>query len=925
MRVRPIPVAGIRKAYRPIAFAGALVVLLTNQAVAQNPNARLCPPLAFNALNAPSWEDDTGYELTVRDLGGGNLRITVVGDILVLDKARFGSLLRGVDKAPANVAEVVLDGREVRITEPLALQSGRIRIVAQTVSFTGRGLVALTRPPGQATDGLEINAQRVDLSKALPLPLQLTLADDGQRSVVVRTAELITPQGPLTGDPAKRWLWTRSSNYDGAMPDRWPGQWTVSVGPVGYAEAVQTMSPMVGWPGYMAFKLRKHYAIAPFDQVNRARLAQQIDAARPLFVELQQADPLLQLDALALLMQRNLDDRGLGPAHVPSEDFVQASERFSKALAAANNQLPRLRTLIVSAHLAPKLDEEMLKQVRSRIQSLDQEQAQRRAKIDDTLTEIASLQAQGVEVGKRIEEEREESRRELERRKKQQKDLEGIKLGTTVLAIGASFIGTPAAGAAIAATVSTAGDFVYAHNAGAPVNLETLVTIGKKNADLYDTLKATRVAWDKHSKDLDVLKDVLNGKKVVPEGAKKPLAKIDAAKQAGESAAAFGRSVKAVSDGLGAIPKPDAVTLNEIEAGNGDLVAALGRLATIQQSIAEAAARLDQLQAAQAAGEAAWAETRNTEQVLLELKPTNDQEVMRWKTAALQMWTRELQRLYGDARSLRRSLFFETWKIPVLPATVQTYPEEFTAYLASGRYSPEAPNSTSPSALTAAHLDNEIAKHLAVLEELSRAINQSWQSYLAERASGAQPFFDQQEFERRDGAPITTRMFLDALNAQIKYQIQYPASRESKRFPLLIPFEMTSPPDINLPERLLRAGVANVRFKNVQALTGKTLAFDVTYRLAGELKRGEQCAYVDLSVPGGAGTVTRRDQARELTVVRGEAEQPMSFNALRESRTAPPARTLYFLSVIVGGSSTDANWANVPEIEGFTFWRRIVQ
>ena len=925
MRSNPNPADRCLQVCRHLLLAAALALLTWNQALARSSDAQLCPPLASNALNAPSWDDDTGYELTVRELDGGKLRITVVGDILVLDQKHFDSLMRGVDKAPGNVAEVVLDGRDVRIAGPLTLQSGKIRIAAQRLSFTGRGLIALVSAPGQASDGLEITAQSLDMRSALPVPLQLTIADDAQRTVVIRAAELITPEGALTGEKAKRWLWTRSSNYDGALPDLWSTKWTVKAGSAGYTDALESMSRVVAWPGYMVFKLRKHYAISPFDDANRVRLAQQINAVRPIFVALQQADPLLELDALALLIQLKLDDRGLGPSYVPSEDFVAALARFGTALDDAGKHLPRLRTLVMSAYLSPKLDEEMLEQVRNNIDAVDVAQAQRRAMIDKTLTKIAVLEAEGVEFGKRIEKEREESRHELARRQEKSKDGTKIKVVTTAVAVGASFIGTPAAGAAIAASVSTAGDFVYAHNAGIPVNVETLVTIAEKNSELYGKLKDTRNAWDKHRSDLDVLKDVLAGKVVIPEKATKSLTKLDAVKQAGESAAAFSRSVKAVSDGLGAIPKPDAITLNEVEADNHDLVEALGQLASVQQGIAELTAVLDQLQAAQAAGEATLAETRNTEQVLLELRPANDQEIMRWKTAALQMWTRDLQQLYGDARLLRRSLFFETWKSPVLPIQMETYPEEFTAYLAAGRYSPESPNSTSPSALTATHLDNEIAKHLALLEGIRKAIDEAWTSYKAERAAGAQPFFDQQEFERRDGAPASSLLFLEWLNAQIKHQVDYPASRDNARFPMLIPFEMTLPPNINLPERLLDVGVASVRFKNTQALKGKEMHFDVTYRLAGELRRGGECAYVDLSELGGATTNTIRSQTKDLAIFRSEAEQPMTFAALNSSRAAPPARTLYFLTVTVGGSDTDQNWGVVPEIEGFTFWRKIVQ
>ena len=154
-----------------------------------------CPPLAFPPVAIAAWDDDTSYEMTVRDVGGGQLRLTIVGDILVLDAAKFASLVRTVDKAPGNVAEIVLDARVVRVLEPLALQSGRIKIYAQTVSFEKRGVVALTRAPSGTADGLEINALEVDLRQALPLPLQLTVAQGTARGVTIRAGRLLTQAG----------------------------------------------------------------------------------------------------------------------------------------------------------------------------------------------------------------------------------------------------------------------------------------------------------------------------------------------------------------------------------------------------------------------------------------------------------------------------------------------------------------------------------------------------------------------------------------------------------------------------------------------------------------------------------------------------------------------------------------------------------
>ncbi|MDQ1918983.1 hypothetical protein [Massilia pseudoviolaceinigra] len=886
-----------------------------------------CPPLTLPPVSIASWDADTAYEMTVRDLGGGQLRITIVGDILMVDAARFASLVRTVDKAPGNVAEVVLDARVVRILEPIALQSGMLRIFADTVSIEERGLVALTKAPGSATDGLEINATMVDVRSAIPIPLQLSVKAGSPRRVKIRAARLMTSAGQLQGAQAARTLWRRSANFDGIIPDKLPPEWEVDISDKGGADAIMAMQQPAAWPGYLAYKLRKHHSLAPFDKAHQLDLNGRIRVVRPLIEQLQRADVLMELDAVSLLMNRNIDRRGYGPAHVPSEDLVVAMRRFATTRIEAQKQLINLRTIIASAHQSPKLDVGALNTARSRIRLLNDAQEQTRAEVGVVFTDIAVLQAQGKEIDAAIVIERENSRKALEDLKKKQKDLDNIKLATTVVAVGASFVGTPAAGAAIATGVGVAGDLVYAHNAGKPMNVETLVTIGAKSAANFKKFQDAREAWDKHSENLSIAKQVFDGKAVTMKGEKKILTKMDAAKRVGDSAGDFAKKVKAVADGLGAIPKPDMMSQNGIEAENTELQRHLGRLVEVQRQLSEKAARLDGLQSALTADEAALAETRLVEQVLLELKPANDQEVMRWKTAALQLWARELQSLYQDAMDLRRSLFFETWKTPTLSQDVLHYPEEFTAYLAAGRYSPEAPNATSPIALTTAHLDNEIARHMAVLDGIARSVSDTWNVYQAERAAGAQPFFDQQEISSRESAPPSVKFFIEQVNAQIRRQIERPETRDNLQFTLLIPFDMTPPPT-DLPERLLQAGVVTPKFENPTSLVGKKLMFDVTYRLAGEIKRNQQCAYVDLSVPGGNKTSVWRSSSDEIASIeskRAEAEQPLTFTSLRQSRAAPPARTLYFLSVIVGGSPQHGNWKNVPTLDSFTFWRRIVQ
>jgi hypothetical protein len=119
------------------------------------------------------------------------ITLRVVGDTLVLDTQRFASLVRRVDQAPGNVQRIVFDARNVRIVEPVTLQTGNIQIFARTVSFEGRGALILSRPQSGGADGIQILAARVDLSAALPIALQVIVRKNGesQKKMVVRSLE----------------------------------------------------------------------------------------------------------------------------------------------------------------------------------------------------------------------------------------------------------------------------------------------------------------------------------------------------------------------------------------------------------------------------------------------------------------------------------------------------------------------------------------------------------------------------------------------------------------------------------------------------------------------------------------------------------------------------------------------------------------
>jgi hypothetical protein len=885
-----------------------------------------CPPLALSVPPYQSWNDDTAYEIQVSNVSNGKLRVVITGDILSLDDQNFSSILRSASNAPANISELILDGREVRIKGPLSLQHGNVRIFAQRVSFEAGGRIVLTHPPENDKDGLDINAEAIDLRKADSLPFQVVVQYGDLRYVSIKAGSVLFPEKLNSQISASEGLWRLSSNFNGYLPAAYPSSWKINVGEAGQESAIKVMQAQADWPTYFAYKLHKFQAYAPYDVNNQQTILKLINKLSPLIIQLERADVLLDLNGISQLIKNNTDNRGYGPGLVPSEDFITAKDRFDKALQSADLTFRNLISLVISTRDNYQDSAALLNQARGRIKALNESQERLALAVGQSVTRLGELQSSASVASGIVAEEHENSLKRLEELKQKDKDLANIKSVTTVVAIGASVVGSPAVGAAIATTVSTAGDMIYAHNAGKTLDLATIINITQKNGELFKKVSQVRNAWDKHSADLVVLKSTFDSKPPPGDDNRKSLTRTEAANKAGASAGEFADAVRQMVESLGSIPQPDAVSLNQVEAENGALQSALYNLSAIQNDIAKQVQQLESLQAALTTDEASLAEAKLVENVLLNVSPENDADKMRWRAAAFQLWTRELRRLYQQAMDLRRSLYYQTWKTPVLPEELQSYPEEISACLDAGRCSLSSLNGLSDQNTVRQNLENETSRHLALMSGIAGAIDDAWQSYQAERASGAQPFFDQQDISSSNGSPESQITMLEQLNAQIRRQIAFPASRDQTPFRILIPLTMVAPPQAGLPERLVKAGVANPVFKNPDALKGKSIMFNITWPLAGEVINDGQCSWVNLSIPRGNQDKTVRDLATDpVSMLKAQSDEPLTLDILRKSRTAPPARTLFFLSVTVGGDPQNSNWKTIPELEGFTFWRSIVQ
>ena len=623
-----------------------------------------------------------------------------------------------------------------------------------------------------------------------------------------------------------------------------------------------------------------------------------------------------------MIIDLNLDSLGHGPAFVPRQDFVAGKSSFDERLKKISEKLDNLRDLILRAYERKKLDDTSVKSVRNTLQEDLVSADQIQKLIGETLTELAMNESDISSLQVLVDQRRLTLSQQLDDLKKKNSDAGRIKGATTVLSIGAALI--PGVGPFVAVGISAVGDVIYNNNAGVSTDpIETLVSIAEKNAKFYASIKGAEAAWQAHKQDLDLAKAVFAGNPPPPEKpGDKPVDRAEATKRAGQSAASFAEKIKEVFDSLQGLPKPTQVTMTTLESEDQELQSLLAQIGDKRQKQANGTEILSGLQRKLEAVTGEQATALSVEADLLAADIQNDRDVMRWKQTGLALWRQQLERLYTDAILLRRSLYFETAKLPNLPEEVYQFPEEMTAYIRSGLYSPDG-GGASPQKVTSDYLNTEAKKHTVALQAISTAIDDAFQEYQRERAGGATPY--QQTFSFDNSGGFIAKMFLKELNAQLGAAWKQAAfGSEVRAMPLLIPLRLPAPPN-DLPERLIKLDIYDVKLKEPAAVSGKTINLDVSYELAGELRRSGVCNYVDMREHGAQSRAVHRFQVNATQTAPDQFIIPLTFEELRRYQTAPLARTPFYITAHVSGDPSDQSWKSVPVIESLSFSIRIVQ
>ncbi|MFC4310902.1 hypothetical protein ACFPN2_17535 [Steroidobacter flavus] len=897
-------------------------ILLQSQAQASSaPNVPLnqCEPFEPPAPIFASWQNDPAFTLLRTSTDAGE-KVRLVGDVIVLSQDTVQSLLRDLDKPLTNVAELVIDAREVHLSGPLTFTTAHLTILAHELTIEDQGSIAFVGEPRSGGDGVDIRADRVLLKGTLPRPLQLLTSDGARPRVLrVRARELIDGSDSLQGSAATRRLWQRSLANFGESTPVLPTSFDAQFSDDAAEQAKADLAGQAGWPLYFANKVSRFYMRDPFSPGNRDTLTKLMVRYTPFIEQIGDTAAMTSLSATDLLMQLNVNAFGAGPGFIPRQDLVSAINRLSDRVNETYARLPALQSLILGSFDTAKVNDKQLAGVREEMQAAADAAEVARSRLSEAFTELAANEAQAVELNRLMQERQQDLVRKLQEMKEKQDDLADIKSVTQVVSVGAALI--PAAGPFIAAGVAATGEAVYRHNLGegGGGTIQTLAQIGTRAADFYAATKQAQAAWEAHRKDVSNVQSVWNGKPPTVDGGK-VMSKADAAKAAAKSAGDFAKTVKAMYDQLEALPRPTEVSLNQLQAEDEalqSLLSALGERRNIQARLVAEVKGLEQTIASSAARATA---ARSAQETILAANPVNDADLVRWRLSAISLWRSALETLYRDAMLLRKSVYFETDKQLQIPPDVFQFPEEALSSLLLDT----EPKSELARARTEQFIKDETVKHSVTLNAILAAARSALDQYASERAGPVTPYV--QAFQFSDTSPSqTSRAFIAALNLQIQAQMRNVAANAPRvGTPLLIPLNLPPPP-VDGPERLISIELSELKFENEQALAGKLVNFDVSYQLAGEVWQAGSCRFADMRLPGADNRAIKRISTANAAQATNRNIVPLTFQELSRYQAAPPARTPYFVAVQVSGSPDDVTWKTPPRIKSLVVTLRLVQ
>lgn len=859
---------------------------------------------------------DDGFDLQVRPGPDGTM-IRITGDTVIVDKQRLASLLASPSMAKSKIKSLTLDARVLIIRGPLSLEGGELALLGEEVRFEKGAQIALLPAAVNTPRRLKIISDRLEFSGSGRRPIDLNLISNPnvEVSAAVRT---ITGTSPTH-------LWARF--VDSLDAEKPPAGIIIAVGAAADETVRQATENQMEWPLFFAAKLRKHFNRNPYDSDIRHEISSIVDQYKPRLESWRDAGPFTIVSAIEAAIRNETDLDGRSFSFTPKQDLI--SQKQDLETVAVADRFDTLANIIAATVKDNDLAEHHLQRVRAEVATITQKQARIELSVNQNNQKLQILVQRNASTDALINERTRYLALMQQRDFKRMKDSQAVKQWSTiavsaVVIAGTMGAATPAVAAGAAAGLAVTGEAIYRHNVGAPMTLADAIESGAKT---YAAAQAFQESWEQLKANKDIALQVYDGKEVFegppPEEGKpdnrKPLTKLEVSKRVLSSLSDAAQKAKAINGDSIAAPTP--LTLTERQNEDEDMKALLSRRATdvydselLAAQIAASTQELESLINRRL-------ELQTLDVALREGKPENDQQNARWNANARILWGMHVERISRMIATYKKSLYFETGRVPDGVSDVLDYPNELEAQMAAGVLDPLGGfGGTDLQKPVKARLEAEKEKFLASVTATLDAVDVTYTAYLNSRTEA--------DVSRRSvafsvNAPNSIfRAFLQTLNGQIRQQI-VAETPVQMILPAYIPYVL--PLSLNpMPERLIRATIVAVEYNIPQNRVGaNALEFSIIHPGYGEMKRGNEKFIADLrtsptdwkyfGVP--AEQITREWLTRPPTVI--------EISKARSDRfyTYYPARAPYFLVVNV----RSRNWQSIPEIQAIEIGFEVMQ
>jgi hypothetical protein len=787
----------------------------------------------------PGFSEDTGFDVQVRK-GAGGLDIRVSGDYVIVDEETLGSLIAVPAHPTTRIHSLVFDARILVLRAPISLEGGSLTLLTDDLRIQGNGGVTLLPSGADTPNHFDITASHLHFTNSRKRPFDIALSDTHK----VQIAAAIGDMGGDTATTADFW-----ARFTDSLDAAAPWQNGVLIGTAASGAIQHAFLEQMAWPLYSAAKLRKHFSRAPFDPTIRQELRSVGTALLPKLADWRDPQPYATVAGVLAAMKNDTDLDGHSAAFTPKQDLE--SQRSDLEAAIGKDPFGRLTNIIVDTTSDAAARAEQLTATRNALGKTNGELGKLSDALDEITRNLAVASQQGAVLDGQIRVRQDELKRMAEEEREAQENANKIKQfsaigAAAVVTIATAGGATPLVAAAAGTGAALIGDSIYRNNTGKST---TLLEIVKSGEEAYTAASAFEKSWRDFKNERDIVNRVYGGE-VVREGPppqdgqpdqRQQLTKVDATMRLLGSAATTVDRATAIGGVQAAVPRQ--LELSELEDGDERLRTLLGQRTAVMDRIglltADANSKSKELEGLTTRR----VELTSLDEQMRAAAPANDQENARWRADALALWGMNVQHLSDLVLQYRKSLFFETGRVPLGVGSVLDYPNELVSQLALGTFDALAGEDPSaPKNVIRERLDSQRDRFMQSIEASKESIDRTFKEYLSERA---QANVIRRSTTFSTGGSAVERAFLVALNTQIRQQIVTKMD-SADVFPMPVPYEF--PKSLNRdPERIINVRVVRATFDVPNTRIGpNAIEFDIIHPQYGEMRRDNRCYVADL-------------------------------------------------------------------------------